>query len=287
MCLAIYKPVGEYIPENYLENGFEMNSDGAGFAYRNGDNIVIEKGFFRFESFIKAWRRVSAKQALIHFRWATSGKKDIDNCHPFIFNKGKYVMIHNGVLSHRTEPEKSDTVCFVQDVLEPMSKTYGFNPKTKSILEKHIGRGNKIAVMSKTGKVHFLNEDAGHWLDKVWYSNDSYTDSYTKWCSASYTYDDTPLFWRVDDTDTTNSQEKWWESHWRDELITCDFCGDHYDHKDVTKYKDFKICCGCENQFEYESKNPPRETKLLTLDENPRHGVNFIPVEYERKNLLT
>src|SRR6266545_3554785 len=55
-CVAIYKPKGVQIAKKYLSNSFENNKDGAGFAYAKDGKITINKGYFSFEEFWKAFK---------------------------------------------------------------------------------------------------------------------------------------------------------------------------------------------------------------------------------------
>lgn len=117
MCVAIYKPAGVALHKRDLLKCFHSNSDGVGFSYLDNGVAHIEKGFFRFNEFWKAFRAHHHKEALVHFRWTTHGETNEDNCHPFVLPKGGS-LIHNGVI-HWAEPtdpmdERSDTRVFVE-----------------------------------------------------------------------------------------------------------------------------------------------------------------------------
>src|SRR6185295_7173865 len=100
MCIAIYKPEGLVSPEKNLAESFRCNKDGAGFALWDGKKVTISKGFFTYQQFLDAWKAVSQAEntkALVHFRVATHGTIDTDNCHPFQLKDG--ALIHNGIIS--------------------------------------------------------------------------------------------------------------------------------------------------------------------------------------------
>src|SRR5690348_4415363 len=117
MCCAILSLPNSNISKEHLENAFSNNDDGAGFAYIKDGKVVIEKGFFTFESFWNAYTlaELNDKISLIHFRIGTSGGQDQLNCHPWEVNE-EVVMMHNGVLGEFSikDSELSDTGLFVQ-----------------------------------------------------------------------------------------------------------------------------------------------------------------------------
>lgn len=234
MCLAIYKPKNTLIPEDYLETAFYSNPHGAGFAYYNGSSVVVRKGYFTYNSFIKDFKRVSKKRAIIHFRWATSGKKDVNNCHPFVFDK--YVVIHNGVLNHRNTDTESDTNCFTKDVLSKVAKKYGFSKGSKKFLSELIGPSNKMIIMANSGKIHFLNEEKGHWNKGVWYSNDSYEDNYKYWTKVD----------KENDLSFVDYYNDWVNSE--SDCDFCDFCSSVI-NKSIYSFNDSNLCDHCYNRF--------------------------------------
>lgn len=177
MCLAIYKPKGVQVAKKYLRNGFDSNEDGAGFAIARNGAIEIYKGYFRFGDFWKAFKPFQAEAAIIHFRWATHGKTNEDNCHPFSVCDGKFAIIHNGILNiDCTEnKERSDTWHFAEMVLTPVLKALTLtDPALKYLVETSIGDGNKIVVLAADARCVIFNEAAGEWHHGAWFSNNGY-----------------------------------------------------------------------------------------------------------------
>lgn len=180
MCLAIYKPKGKLVSYSALEAGFKKNSDGAGFAYNMGGKLIVQKGFFKFDEFIKAYEPHANRQMVIHFRWATHGEKNQFNCHPWLIEVGDWQMatIHNGILHVESTEQMSDTGHFVHGWLEPLLKNHskklwqeaGF----KMMAEDFIGAGNKLVMLDSHGNYEIYNEKAGTWDEGVWYSNSDY-----------------------------------------------------------------------------------------------------------------
>ena len=179
MCLAIVKNAGIDICLQYLRNGFNSNSHGAGIGYAENGKIVIKKGFFKFDDFYTEYEKVKEKQLLIHFRQATSGEKNEFNCHPWEVETkdGHWAVIHNGVIGIQSSKEMSDTGHFVNYVLKPIlerDSDFCWTMAGKFLIELAIGSYNKICILDNKGKIIILNEENGEWVDGVWYSNTGY-----------------------------------------------------------------------------------------------------------------
>ena len=215
MCIAIVKTKEGTITDEQLKNCFTRNKDGAGFAYPKDGEVVIEKGFFNFDAFLKRYREVEKdcdNNMLIHFRISTAGLVDKTNCHPHRINN-KLVMIHNGVL-HIDVPKNSkvsDTVLYCKRYLKQLPKGFTHNDVIMEFMAEHIGDYNKFCFLDSTGYYRIVNEDAGDWVDGVWYSNGSYkAPTYVDPWKGYSAYKDRP-----------------WMGHWYD-----------YDYDDYDNYED-------------------------------------------------
>lgn len=213
MCLAIYKPAGAQLKEEYLRNGFSNHSDGAGLAWAADGVLNVKKGFFDVEELIKQFELIKDYPCLIHFRKATHGTIDETNCHPFLFNDNKLALIHNGILPIKCSIDGlSDTAHFVIQVLEPMIKRnkVPINDGALSYLITTSIGTDKIVIMDGEGKVYMFNEEKGKWDDGVWYSNTSYNWSYKPTPVTPYQYpsQSTPKY----DSHTN------WKKQWDDSM---------------------------------------------------------------------
>lgn len=203
MCQAIVKPAGLSIAKSVLQCAWNANSDGAGFAVRHEGKVEIHKGYTKFKAFWKAYRHYEELDCLIHFRYATHGGIDIDNCHPFPIGQ-EAAMIHNGILSRflpSQHEKRSDTRLLIEDFIVPSWKASGksvhsylTSPEIVSLIEKLIGH-NKLAALTPHGFI-ILNEILGEWSEGVWYSAgvpmEEVRYSYGKALSSTigYKYDD-------------------------------------------------------------------------------------------------
>jgi predicted glutamine amidotransferase len=195
MCLAIYKPAATKPDEEAYRNGFNSNEHGAGFAAVANGCLVVSKGFFKFDEFWEAFQPYADADALIHFRYATHGKRDADNCHPFLV-ADNLAMIHNGILPICTKDneDKSDTWHFVEKVLKPL---YGLDTEfyrhdAISYLGSLAIDGSKFAFLRSDGDFAIWNDNAGVWEDDGhWYSNSAYKTKVIRYSGySSYKYDD-------------------------------------------------------------------------------------------------
>lgn len=199
MCIAIVKPQGTEISDEYLKNCFENNNDGAGIAYAKDGKLYIIKGIFDKNTFIKAVRKaekIAQGDMLIHCRISTSGKIDKSNCHPHIVNNS-VVMIHNGILDIDIprDSEVSDTIIFIQEYLKDLPIDFIKNPSILKIIEKMIDSHNKFAFLNNKGESVICNKNAGVIKDGIWYSNNSFEPygQYTDWEISDYLEDSIDL----------------------------------------------------------------------------------------------
>lgn len=175
MCLAIYKPKGKIIPEDYLDTAWSNNKDGAGFAVVVNGRLEIHRGFMVLDDFLEAWKPHRKRQAIIHFRWATHGARDASMTHPFRVSRN-VAMIHNGCLRIQTSGNNSDTYEYVLRVLAPLGnrdEKFWMKEPYRLMGEDAIS-GSKFCFLHADGTYGIWNAGAGHWLDGCWYSNHGY-----------------------------------------------------------------------------------------------------------------
>ena len=176
MCIAIYKPEDKILSQATLKECYDANPDGAGFMYAQNKKLHIEKGFFSYDSFYKAFKQHEHKQAVIHFRIKTHGKIDTTNCHPFAVNNA-IGFVHNGIINGFGDSNHSDTIGFNNAILQPLVHKWGnlalFQDPIIDLIEGRIGY-SKLVFLDRHGNHKIMNEGKGVWDDGVWYSNNSY-----------------------------------------------------------------------------------------------------------------
>jgi hypothetical protein len=168
MCL-IFVRTKHSEPLNYiaLEQAYKDNPDGVGIMWwDNGwkECRSIEATYAEVEQFLDKIEGRKVPWA-IHFRWATAGKVNKRNCHPFPIGPGAYLM-HNGVLPYTpTRKERSDTWQFAQWVKTiGVEKFYEFEE-----LYKEATKGSRMLYALPNGALRY----SGDWTHKPegYYSN--------------------------------------------------------------------------------------------------------------------
>ncbi|MWV62337.1 hypothetical protein DCO58_04770 [Helicobacter saguini] len=188
MCVAILKPKGKDISDKQLELGYEANSHGAGFAYSFENRLVVKKGYFDIDEFIKEIRAVQEScdnpTMIIHFRLASHGVINVQNCHPFNVSENLAV-IHNGIMPQpfstmaSRNSTHSDTYYFVEKYLKALyakDSKFFLDSNVMVDIAKQIerkGRGNKLCFLDNAGEYSIINENLGFFENGVWFSNDS------------------------------------------------------------------------------------------------------------------
>ena len=187
MCLLTFMPNNVNLDYDRALVSAKANPDGFGFAIHAGIAIIKDHDM----DFEKLWLRWSDLRtmykgpAMFHFRIATHGYININNCHPFdVGDNPKSVLGHNGILP-LTMPigeNRSDTKLFAEIVLPHIGGVKALDNDEKL---KEIGdwaSGNKMVILSVDEDTkhdwYIVNEHLGHWKDDIWWSNTSYVRSY-------------------------------------------------------------------------------------------------------------
>jgi hypothetical protein len=226
MCQLICVPAESVVTKKVLERAWRENPHGGGYAFRRGGTVYIQKGFFDFDSFWRAYRAEAVgSDALLHFRFATHGAQNEANTHPFVL-ANNLVAGHNGVLSRflpSPHDPRSDTRVFLEDYYAP---ALGGNPTVETLealrplVQRLIG-GSKIALLGTHGFTIY-NEGLGEWHDGVWYSAGYPAPSRDRWVDRYAMYDDMGSHKEWDGS-------SWWE--WEEEgggeELACVLCNEH------------------------------------------------------------
>lgn len=113
MCVILYKKKESKIDLETLLLARNTNPDGMGLAYFDGNEVIFERNLKPNKNDLKACiKKTEDKEAIFHFRIATSGGINIENCQP-VYNKGaNFLLFHNGVVHslNGVSATASDTV---------------------------------------------------------------------------------------------------------------------------------------------------------------------------------
>ena len=174
MCIAIVKPEGQSIPLSVLEHCWHTNPHGGGFALPDGAGGVTIHKTLDWEEFVTLWDRYAdaAAPMLVHFRLATHGIVNLENCHPHRIAPG-LVMVHNGVYREKVPyatPPRSDTVQLVKGVLQHMRPEDVTSPSGLRLIENQDHGWSRTALLNGEGRTFIIREHKGEWIGGCWYS---------------------------------------------------------------------------------------------------------------------
>lgn len=191
MCIIVYIPEGEEVPkEEILRNCWERNSHGAGMMYPKDGEVVIRKGFMKWEQFKaaydKAVKEADGAAIALHFRIATHGAIKPGCTHPFAVCKDYRKMratntraavgfMHNGVLNgFETSKDVSDSMAFARNVIAPLRAMCAefIHDKCAMRIIGSSTQGSRFLIMDGTGDVRTF----GRWHEHegIFYSNESF-----------------------------------------------------------------------------------------------------------------
>lgn len=188
MCIIIALPelskIQKEIDYKLLEYSWSSNPDGAGFSYvedvgTEQAKVVIKKGWFKLKHFMKQFdtdrQNNPDSKFMIHFRYATKGKVNASNCHPFYVVKNEISLSHNGTIY---DVDSSDEHSDSKKIAELMKTLYDDDipldsPVMSLLIEKFIGT-SKIVLLRRDNTFHFYNKQNGEQVDDIWYSNSYY-----------------------------------------------------------------------------------------------------------------
>lgn len=172
MCLLLNIPATTEFDKEDILDFYDHNKDGIGVMFAENNTLHVQKVLPRTGE--DAWAfyldAIKGRNCVAHFRLKTHGDIDLTNCHPYrVFGEGEadtsVYMAHNGVLStgNAADKSKSDTWHYIEDYLKPIAQGNSeilFVPAFISMVEKHIGSGNKFVFMDATGRVAVVNQSA-------------------------------------------------------------------------------------------------------------------------------
>ncbi len=197
MCLLTFMPKGITISYEHARRAATSNPDGFGFAIHTGNAILTDHDM----NFERLWTRfldartVQQGAAMFHFRIATHGTVNTDNCHPFYVGEDtQSVLGHNGMLpiAVPVNESRSDTRLFAEIVLPHCGGVERLDDDKFFAELEAWSAGSKLVIMTINPATKYdyyiVNEKDGHWhSDGVWYSNSSYKP-FTYTPSHSYMY---------------------------------------------------------------------------------------------------
>ena len=155
MCVIIYKDKKTMLDFETVRLASITNPDGVGVAINDGDTWTIKKYMYPSKQQLKTLcNNLKDKEAILHFRIATSGGVNLDNCQPFLFDNDHQVLFHNGVIYslNGISAHKSDTRLLI-DILE--TEKQDINNILFNVCEKS---NNKFVLIDGQNNIQFFGE---------------------------------------------------------------------------------------------------------------------------------
>lgn len=180
MCLIAYRPHGaSNIPKDVVSTALNRHPDGFGLMWRDASGLHTQSFApnqrKRYRKALAELDRSKTEYAA-HFRWATSGPRNTEMAHPYVYNDpdasvGQVAVMHNGVISIQHDHAKeSDTNAFVRLVLAALPSRWWTVPALVYLVNEAIGY-SKFVIMTKDETVN-LHDKRGSWDGGIWYSSD-------------------------------------------------------------------------------------------------------------------
>lgn len=198
MCLIHTLNADTQLSNGWLKNIHGKNPDGIGFMGLEDGQFVVKRYVPKNQRRALKWYRahVEGRAGIVHWRYATHGTVNLDNCHPYkVLDKDEdgleMWLMHNGVMDEYDQythlddvgessyfhghkkrygfgnetDNRSDTYHFIRVVILPLVKpSLGGNPKAlmnpvvQRLIASLIGYSNKLAIMDSDGDQVIINE---------------------------------------------------------------------------------------------------------------------------------
>jgi hypothetical protein len=176
MCIIIYRPYrAKQLDTKTFSNCWNNNPHGFGAMYRTAKGTLETfKTLKKHEAkqfFLDSQKNPEIGDIAYHFRLATHGKKDENNCHPFDVGNSFFLM-HNGIFDlDDPKNEKSDTALFAE-FIQKLPKDWHKYTTIHKIIQTFTDY-SKCLFMSPTE--NYIPSLQG-WVqeDKIYFSNTCY-----------------------------------------------------------------------------------------------------------------
>jgi glutamine amidotransferase len=184
MCIIILNPANApAISRETFNTCQERNPDGTGILYIRKNRLVIDRTLDDHDRIFRLYKKIKKSNPdspiVLHFRIATHGGINLQNCHPFRVNRN-LAFAHNGIIPITPLVGKSDTVTYNETVLKLKNPKFYLNRQDQSDVARDIGNGSKIVFLDSDGKSVIINEQAGQWHNGNWFSNGSYKSGHSR-----------------------------------------------------------------------------------------------------------
>ena len=128
MCVIIIKQTDKQLSKTILRTSSRINPHGLGIVWLDTYETTYHKS--------SDWKKLVTNRPFIaHFRFATKGKINKANTHPFVCGKNKHeLLMHNGTIPNIGTDAQSDSrmLSMIQDLLLSIQELEPFRYTTKN-----------------------------------------------------------------------------------------------------------------------------------------------------------
>lgn len=159
MCVIIINQTGKQLSRTTLRTSSKINPHGLGIVWLDTYETTYHKS--------TDWKKLVTNRPFIaHFRYATKGKVNKANTHPFVCGNNKHeLLMHNGTIPGLGTNEMSDS--------RTLANALGMIPRNtwKKELEKYDSRFVTINTRNRTFQIY--NQKLWTKDGSTWYSKDN------------------------------------------------------------------------------------------------------------------
>ncbi len=177
MCIIHYIPINGPIPsDEYLNNSWENNDDGAGMMFVYDGKVQIYKSMNKreFIDMVKEVHKnlIEETPLICHYRVGTCGERSIYNVHPFEIFKDKLAYCHNGQIYRMQYGSKESDSHEFANQLRELPEHFLNNEAINLLISNFIDK-DKLVFLNNKKETYIFYEDLGIWEDGIWYSNNT------------------------------------------------------------------------------------------------------------------
>lgn len=257
MCVIILRQPNVDIDFEKIKSACIVNPDGWGMVVNDRGKQVVSRHYNPKgndpEDVARALEEAKNLPVYLHLRYSTAGKKNVDNCHPFLTTmKGddgiSIAFMHNGTVGKFSTTDMCDSYNFNEKIIRPLLKRImAFSspeealadPLLPLILKEYAGSTSVFTLVDQNDKTLVINEDRGKQFDGWWASN-------------SYSFD------RTHREPVSQTRGSW-----------------YYNYK-TNKYESI---VDDEEPFEKDDVKPSETKKVVKISNQPKNIPTLEPVE--------
>lgn len=176
MCIAIWNPSdGDKLDADDINKAYNKNSHGLSVSWVDNGKIKSFKSMCRRDLIYQKYLELRAQDhdVVFHFRNATRGEVNLQNCHPH-YVREDMIVVHNGTIRmngfDKKEAENSDTKEFCRRLTDIFTEGFEENEDAMDMIGDFIDH-SKLLFLRADGEHFIVNKGKGNSVNGNWFSN--------------------------------------------------------------------------------------------------------------------